>query len=92
MIWSILALSENMSNILMLKNETWACGLSVAYILLFLFRLCTWNLFLCWQAEAISEFLLSKHLHFWILSFTFEHKLHHLFDPLVHEIEFLSIN
>ena len=42
--------------------------------------------FLCWQAEIISDLLLSKQL-----SFSSKHKLH-LLDPPVKEIDFFIID
>ena len=49
-----------------------------------LFRLFTWNLFLCWQAEIISDLLFSKQLSFSfkISSFSSKHKLHFLDPPV----------
>ena len=53
---------ENMRVSLMLKDETWPrTYVFKKHALLSLFKLFTWNLFLCWQVENISDLLLKKH-------------------------------
>ena len=72
------------------KNKRGRMGVQIPCIPFFV-RWFTCNLFLCWQAETLSDLLLSKYLlfSFKIMSFSSKHKLH-LFYPPVYEIEFFS--
>ena len=74
------------------KNKRGRVAVQIACIPFFV-RCFTWNLFLWWQAETISDLLLSKYLlfSFKILSFFSKDKLH-LFDPPVYEIGFFIID
>ena len=74
------------------KNKRGCVGVHIPCIPFFV-RWFTWNLFLRWLAETISDLLLSKYLlfSFKMLSFSSKHKLH-LFYPPVYEIEFFIID
>ena len=74
------------------KNKRGRVGVQIPCIPFFV-RWFTWNLFLWWQAETISDLLLSKYIlfSFKMLNFSSKHKLS-LCDPPVYEIEFFIID